>query len=59
MDRFLVAFEAPNGLTDETYEEAWDRWVTRLHHLNLQLVDDITPVEVVLSIEVYEAVPLP
>ena len=58
MERFLVAFDAPDDMGSETYEAAWDAWVNELHRRSLRLVDDIDPVVTIGSIEVYAAVAL-
>lgn len=61
MERFLVAFEAPDDVSAEAYESKWDRWVRTLHSRRLQLVNDLDPIVVAGgddSIRVYEAVGL-
>ena len=63
MNRLLVAFEAtPPDVTEATYEELWDGFVSTLNSLGLTLPTDLDPVTVLTSgdntFEVYEAVRL-
>ena len=65
VNRILVAFEAPTEIVETTYAEAWNEFVSALAEHKLQLVDDLTPVNVLTvplgsdsrtTIEIFEAV---
>lgn len=63
MSRLLVAFEAtPSDVTDETYEELWENFISTLHSRGLYIPQDLDPVTVHTTadstFEVYEAAAL-
>lgn len=64
LPRMLAAFEAPQPddpsdpiAISAAYEEAWDSWINDLRSHHLLIVNDLDPVAVTGTIEIYEVMP--